>query len=330
MTTPLEAALIEACATTTSQERLRQLSEWTQPDECSRLRQTIAANPNVDEDLLWELAVDHSDVVIWNPKMGQFDPCDDPWWERCESAALLKLLVELGEKAPHRGRDRLVQCIADELRESSPLGFRMEWHQRITHHVFVEVAQDTTETYISNESPGSDDQDGQDDDFWSNAFNKKPEEFSFALEFCSIVEDCFFDLEIGNSWQPHDSAALMNGLIALGLSKSGKMDLNTLPWDYKHDSTLGGQGYWHIDKVDPDLAGWEFDLDVDGFGEGVLTVTDPTGVRHHKDISREADQDYLNPELDRNLADLLFSGRFSFDQLRELLPKALGFIADWA
>ncbi|MEA5474274.1 hypothetical protein VB716_08575 [Synechococcus sp. CCY9201] len=307
----------EARSPDTSPARLRQLAKT------KILRPLIAANPNVDEELLWELAVDHPEAVIKNPKMDLFDLGVDPWWERCESAALLKLLVELGVNAPQRGRDQLVHSIADELRESSPLAFRMEWHQRLTRHIFIAVAQDTSEADSSDESIGSDDQDAQDDAFWSNADDKEQEEYSFTLEFCSIVEDCFFDLEIGNSWKPHDSATLLKILIALGLSESGKMDLTALPWDYEHNSTLGGQGYWQIDKVDPDLPGWEFDLDVDGFGEGVLTVIDPTGFGHHRDISSEADQDYLNPELDRDLAELLFGGQFSIDQLHELLPKAL-------
>jgi len=100
MSITLESALVEAGKPSTSPKRLRELSLRKRKNERNQLRPVIAANPNVEEDLLLELAADHPKEVIGNPRFNLLELSGESWWEDCELHSLCSLALAAGKDAP--------------------------------------------------------------------------------------------------------------------------------------------------------------------------------------------------------------------------------------
>ena len=127
MTKEIDAALIEAADTSTSAKRLRELSDWADTEERNKIREALAANPNIDNALLWELAADHPSQVADNLQFRLLLLDSEPWWEDCDSQALIQLLA-LGKDVSDSARIHLAKLIWDEL-AWSPININLESYQ---------------------------------------------------------------------------------------------------------------------------------------------------------------------------------------------------------
>ena len=145
MSRSIDAILNEAGSPETRPDRLRELSKSERRHLRSRLRKAIAANPNVDDDLLWALAADHPKEVISNPRFQLLELSGKSWWEDCETVAVFKLLVELRENAPAEAHTHLIHQIANMLTESDSLEMNMEWHMNFERRITVNWRADVTE-----------------------------------------------------------------------------------------------------------------------------------------------------------------------------------------
>jgi hypothetical protein len=96
----IDSLLTEASDPLTSPERLRQLSERKRRHERAQLRQTIAANPNADEDLLLALGADYPKEVISNPRFQLLELSGKAWWENCDLRSLCSLALAAGKDTP--------------------------------------------------------------------------------------------------------------------------------------------------------------------------------------------------------------------------------------
>lgn len=92
MSSTLESALIEAVNPSTSPKRLRELSLRKRKNERDQLRPVIAANPNVDDDLLLQLAADYPKEAIGNPRFKLLQLSGEAWWDQCELPSLFALM----------------------------------------------------------------------------------------------------------------------------------------------------------------------------------------------------------------------------------------------
>ena len=102
MTSSIDLLLIEASDPSTRPERLRELSEWEQPEYHARLRQSIAANPNpnADDDLLRNLATDHPREVVANPRFQLLQLSGEAYWEEWDLLSLCSLTLAAGNDSP--------------------------------------------------------------------------------------------------------------------------------------------------------------------------------------------------------------------------------------
>lgn len=301
MPSSIDAALNEAGNPETRPERLQQLSEWKRRHERSRLRKAIAANPNVDDDLLLALAADHPKEVISNPRFQLLELSGKTWWKDCEAAAVFKLLVELGENAPAEARTHLIQQIVDMLTEFESLEMNMEWHMSFSKRVTVNWQAVSVD----------DDDDGDDDD--SDATDKKrakeacqaiPVKQVFSIQFSCVVEENLYFLR--PPCEIEDPRALIEELIQDPEGGDLLAILEQHGWEAEGDSTPGDQGFWEIESVDPQLEDWEFDSDLFGDGSGVVAITDPTGKVHNRRIQPPSDygDEYVNPTLTNGISGL--------------------------
>lgn len=122
----INAALIEAADPSTSPERLGRLSSWPDLEERKQLRQILAANPNIESSLLWELAADYPLQVVNNERFKLLCLSAEPWWEDCESLALIQLL-SMDKDVSGSARSYLARLIWDEL--TWDLGINLESYQ---------------------------------------------------------------------------------------------------------------------------------------------------------------------------------------------------------
>lgn len=122
----IDAALIEAADPSTSPERLGQLNCWMNPEEGKRLRATLASNPNIETSLLWELAREYPLQVVNNEQFKLLCLSAEPWWEDCESLALIQLL-SMDKQVSGSARTHLARLIWDEM--TWDLGINLESYQ---------------------------------------------------------------------------------------------------------------------------------------------------------------------------------------------------------
>lgn len=305
----IEPLLIEAGDPATSPERLRQLCEWKQFDERARLRETIAGNPNTDDNLLCELASKYPVEVIGNPQFQLLLLSGDHWWENCEPIGTLKLLAELGASAPKEARDYLIGMLAGRLMESEPLPMNMECHYSFSEDVTVQWRPNSLE---DSGHKGSNEE--QLDEL----------EQEFCIHFSCVVEDNLYFLRPPN--EVKDSLGL---LVQLLRAKPDEL-LGTLlvcGWVAEFDSAPGGQGFWGIESVEPGLDDWDLEADLDGNGSGIVQITDPVGITH--DIKIEF-YDYekiedLNPALNHHIDPIasIFESNDGPQDLRAFLRKVI-------
>ena len=127
MNKEIDAALIEAADSSTSAKRLRELSDWADSKERNKIREVLAANPNIDNALVWELAADHPSQVADNPQFKLLLLSSEPWWEECDSQALIQLLA-LRQDVSDSARIHLAKLIWDEL-TWDPININLESYQ---------------------------------------------------------------------------------------------------------------------------------------------------------------------------------------------------------
>lgn len=146
----------------------------------------------------------------------------------------------------------------------------------------------------------------------------------FVVSLGAIVEENLADLASLSRNPPGHGQELLKIIQALGVSEGASINLNALPqFDYEIDYTPGGQGYWDVEKVVPELPCWTFDANLDGMGEGSITITGASGHIYEVDVEQEPDSNYLNPTLKEDLASRLLDGEFTAEELGSLLLKAL-------
>lgn len=127
MNKEIDAALIEAADSSTSAKRLRQLSDWADSNERTRIREVLAANPNIDNALLLELAADHPSQVADNPQFKLLLLGSEPWWEDSDSQALIQLLA-LRQDISDSARIHSAKLIWEEL-TWDPININLESYQ---------------------------------------------------------------------------------------------------------------------------------------------------------------------------------------------------------
>lgn len=120
MNTKQNNLLREAADPSTSLSRLRELSRLKGKNVRQHLRTLIAANPSIDEKLLWDLAHDCDEQVYANPLFKRLLLANVSWWEQCGTTALMRLLARMGAEAPERARNHLLEQVADELVHLNP------------------------------------------------------------------------------------------------------------------------------------------------------------------------------------------------------------------
>lgn len=298
MSKPIENALIEASNPETNPERLQKLSQWKQENECNRLRQTIAANPNCDESLLFRLAAEYTREVIDNPRFQLLQISEEPWWEDCELISLLMLLAEMGPNAPRRMRGDFFKLLGAELISTDQLAMNKEWHMGFSQDITIEWSPSPPDD-VEEDDPDEGEEADQAQESWVDGADAgESQQQDFSIDFSCVVEENFWFLTPPASLD--DPVGCLEALIAVNSREELLAVLEKHGWEEEYDSTPGGQGYWAIESLTPELVDWDFDANLFGDGSGIVQVTDPSGKIH--EISIEAPDDcgheYLNPTLE--------------------------------
>jgi hypothetical protein len=130
MASTLESALTEAGDPSTSPKRLRELSLRKRKNERNQLRAVIAANPNVEQDLLLELAADHPKEVIGNPRFQLLQLSGEAWCENSNLHSLCSLALATGRDGHPSlkpGLRSLFQEVYDQYAEMVSVKRRETW-----------------------------------------------------------------------------------------------------------------------------------------------------------------------------------------------------------
>lgn len=303
MPKPIEKALAEARNPQTESDRLEQLSQWKRGNERSRLRQAIATNPNCEEWLLLKLVAEYPKEVINNPRLQLLQLSEESWWEDCEPFSLLMLLVELGSNAALQMRRDFFNQLGGQLTSTDALAMNYEWHMGFNYVITIGWNPDSTEI-VSNED----------------------HEQEFSMQFSCVVEENLYFLKPPGALD--DPLSCIEALIKVN-SREDLLDvLKMHGWEEESDSCPGGQGYWKIESVTPDLENWELEAHLGGDGSGTIQVTDPSGRTHDVEIEAPDDygDEYLNPTLDGYtdfIANIFHDIDKSPAEMRDLLLKVI-------
>ena len=127
MTKALAGLLAEASDPQTPSTRLREISQLQNASERTAVRQVLAANRNLDEELLWELAIEFPAAVADNPGLQLIQLREPAWWTICGTGALLSLLSVMGEKAPEQVRGHLFDIMTRDLMLACPLELKTDY-----------------------------------------------------------------------------------------------------------------------------------------------------------------------------------------------------------
>lgn len=262
MDSTLAKLLAEASDPTTPSTRLRAISQLQNASERTAIRQALAANPNLDEELLWELAIEFPAAVADNPGL-QLNQLREPaWWTQCGTGALLSLLSVMREKAPEQARSFLFEQIATDLISDCKLQVCGEYSCSISRDITVE---------------------------WQHEWDSKPETSVLSHATDSASEDfilhfkCLGDYigSIALMRKPETSAKLCDALESLLPSQQGALDWDTLSRCGWEEIDFGmDDAYWELDHHEPNLPDWEFDAELMNDYGGTVTVNDPTGCSH--------------------------------------------------
>ncbi len=289
MASPLSELLAEASDPTTPSTRLREISQLPNSSERTAVRQALAANPNLEGELLWELAIECPAAVADNPGLRLIQLREPAWWTQCGTGALLSLLSVMGEKAPDDARSHLFEQIATELTSDCTLQIRGDYTCSVSHDITIEWQPDRdTEPQKSEPCHATD---SASDDF--------------VLHF-----KCLGDYigSIALMRKPETSVELCDVLEALLPSHQGALDWDTLSKCGWEEIDFGmDDAYWELDNCEPDLPDWQFDADLMTGYSGTVAVNDPTGCSHEI-LLPQGDPDFVksNPVPEFDLSQVLF------------------------
>lgn len=262
MASPLAELLAEASDPTTPTTRLREISQHQSTSERTAIRKTLAANPNLDEELLWELAIECPAAVADNPWLQLIQLREPAWWTQCGTGALLSLLSVMRQKAPEQARSYLLKQITRELTSNCPLQVRGEYTCSVSHDITIEWQPDW-----DGESEKSDP---------LHATDSASEDF--ALHFKCLGA---YAGSIALMNKAKASVELCDALEALIPSRQDSLDWGTLYRCGWEEIDFGmDDAYWELDHHVPNLPDWEFDADLMNDYSGTVTVNDPTGCSH--------------------------------------------------
>lgn len=262
MDSPLAKLLAEASDPATPAKRLRAISQNKNTSERSAVQQALAANPNLDEELLWGLAIECPAAVADSPGLQLIQLREPAWWTQCGSGALLSLLSVLGEKAPEQARGFLFEQIATDLTADCTLQVRGEYSCSISHDITVEW-QDEWDSDPETSAP-------------SHATDSASEDFILHFK-------CLGDYigSIALMLKPETSVELCHAVEALLPSDQSALDWITLSRCGWQEIDFGmDDAYWELEHHEPNLPDWEFGADLMNDYSGTVTVTDPTGYSH--------------------------------------------------
>ena len=201
------------------------------------------------------------------------------------------------------------------LTESDSLEMNMEWHMNFERRITVNWRADVTED--------------DDEEITAKALHQPVKSKQiFTIRFTCVVEENLYFLCPPSKIE--DPCALIGDLIQDGEESSLLSILELHGWDAEGDSTPGGQGYWEIQRVNPELDDWHFEADLLGDGSGSLFITDPSEQEHMRRIQAPYDYDdeYINPTLGQDLTGLemiqeVLDSSCPLEQLEHTLSTAL-------
>jgi hypothetical protein len=255
--------LSEAADPSTSTARLRQLSRLKHKGIRQPLREVIAANSNVDERLLWDLALDCPHQVVENPVFRLLSLTNESWWERCGTVPLMRLLARMGPEAPEPARIYLLEQLVDALAdlESSQRGeilWRWEEDIEIAWNPVTQMSCKENDRKVNEHRQTFQICTGVDPfpGYYTLNPGDRPESacdlIALLEALFSCAEDYVADLEFGNGWF----------LELEGTNSSSSLD---------------------IISIHPVLPDWGFCINNDHS----LIVTDPAGFMHSISLSTD-------------------------------------------
>jgi len=292
MAKTLAELLAEASDPQTPTARLKAISNRKRESERTALREVLAANPNIAEDLLWELAIEFPAAVVSNPLLQLIQLRESAWWTQCGTGPLLSILSVMGAIASEQARSFLFKSITDCLMLESPFSLTGIFTMSFSEEISVEW---------SPQGEHGADSDCEDDSSESEEFIQ-----NFTLDFKCSVES-YSRLEVES--EPAYSKELYMILVALLPEGGGSPDLDLLAdYGWSVDSDSMDDGYWELDSHDPSLPDWDLNCEIMGDGSGTVTVTDPTGLSHEIMIGEcNYDSEDSTPTLDIDLVETLIS-----------------------
>ena len=194
----------------------------------------------------------------------------------------------------------------------------MSFNQEITVAWLDSCKQEST---AGKDEPEDDDELEEDDEYLD-----EPKWQEFSVDFsCVIEENCCFLSPPSIVERPLEC---LEQLINIQ-SKDEILDvLERHGWEIESDSTPGGQGYWGIESITPQLVDWEFAADLLGDGSGRIQITDPTGETHEVEVDAPTDygDEYLNPTLGEHpdlIGDIFETDAVSSAELIGLLRQVI-------
>lgn len=138
MAKTLAELLGEASDPQTPTARLKAISNRKRKSERTALLVVLAANPNIAEDLLWELAIEFPAAVVSNPLLQLIQLREPAWWTQCGTGPLLSLLSVMGVNAPEQARDFLFQTLVDELMSHGDFSLKGEYTLSFSHDISID------------------------------------------------------------------------------------------------------------------------------------------------------------------------------------------------
>lgn len=254
-----ENLLKEAADPSTSKPRLLQLSRLKGKNIRQHIRALIAANPNVDEKLLWNLAQDCDQEVIDNPVFRRLLHDNATWWKRCGTTALIRLLARMGAEATEASRTYLFEQIVDDLikLDSSQRG-EMTW-------CWEEDIEITWNTSLQADGQGT-----------------KECRQKFQVNTGVSPFPSYYTLIVGHRPEtPPDLVLLLKALITLSSDFVSGLEIYE-DWQLKLEGSDSSSSL-SVDSIDPDISDWGFEVDNDHR----LKATDPAGFLHCIQLSTD-------------------------------------------
>lgn len=268
MNTKHKDLLKEAADPSTSLPRLRELSRLKGKDIRRRIRTLVAANPGIDEKLLWDLARDCDEQVLTSSLFRRLLLANVAWWERCGTTALVKLLARMGAETQEVARNFLLEQVAYDLAQLDP-----SHRGEITWIWEVEI------DIVWNSASGASSRDK------ARKMEECSQQFQINLEVSPFPS--FYTLTPGDLIEtPSDLISLLNALISCSDDFVSNLEIYK-GWQFELECSESSSRLC-ITSVSPNLEEWEFDVD----NNHRLEVTDPTGHTHSIQLSTDNLEEY--------------------------------------